>query len=220
MSLINDALKRATGHETAPPETGGPMPMPMQPAVETRCGPDPKIYGGVGAAALLIIAIGGWMLKSKTAHVPLEAQTGPVVTQLQTDAAPPPPVSRAEEEPAHASTPAIVQPAAAIDSSAAEPAKSATDSATPGISEILTSAAPASVNNAEPVAEATTTRTAGEPPVLKLDAIYYRLKGPTVVINGKTLRPGQQIEGARVIVIHRSSVEVEYEGTLKTLILQ
>jgi hypothetical protein len=57
-------------------------------------------------------------------------------------------------------------------------------------------------------------------PALKLQAIYYRLDDPSVLINGRTLREGQQIEGARVGRIDRRTVQVEYNGQVKELSLK
>ena len=45
-----------------------------------------------------------------------------------------------------------------------------------------------------------------------LQAIYYRMKGPTVVINGKTLKVGEQVDGAKLVDIERTSAEIEYQG--------
>jgi hypothetical protein len=56
-------------------------------------------------------------------------------------------------------------------------------------------------------------------PELSLNAIYYRLRGPSVVINGKTLRIGESIDGARVTDIQRMSVELEFNGQKKALAL-
>ena len=55
---------------------------------------------------------------------------------------------------------------------------------------------------------------------LRLNAIYYRLRGPSVVINGKNLKIGESIEGAKVTDIQRTSVELEFGGQKKALSLQ
>ena len=54
----------------------------------------------------------------------------------------------------------------------------------------------------------------------RLQAIYYRFKKPTVVINGKTLSPGQSADGIKVVSIQRTSVEVVQGGKYRTLTLQ
>lgn len=54
----------------------------------------------------------------------------------------------------------------------------------------------------------------------RLQAIYYRLREPSVVINGKTLRTGQSTQGIKVVSIQRTSVEVMQDGKYRTLTLQ
>ena len=54
-------------------------------------------------------------------------------------------------------------------------------------------------------------------PPLKLQAVFYRLRNPTVVINGKTLSKGEEVDGARVTDIERMSVVVDWNGEKKTL---
>src|SRR5262249_34072306 len=54
-------------------------------------------------------------------------------------------------------------------------------------------------------------------PTFPLHAIYYRMKGPTVVINGKTLRVGDEVNGARLISIERTSAEIEFQGAKQKL---
>jgi len=56
-------------------------------------------------------------------------------------------------------------------------------------------------------------------PTLKLQGIFYRLKNPTVLINGETLKIGQLIDGARVVEINRLSAKVEWNGQTKSLFL-
>jgi hypothetical protein len=57
-------------------------------------------------------------------------------------------------------------------------------------------------------------------PHLRLQAIYFRLKDPSVVINGHTAQVGDRVEGARVVAIERSRVEVEFQGERRTMELQ
>jgi MSHA biogenesis protein MshK len=64
------------------------------------------------------------------------------------------------------------------------------------------------------------TKARNGPSELRLQAIYYRFRGPTVVMNGKTLRVGDSVDGARVVSIQRTSVEVEQSGDYKTLTLR
>jgi len=46
------------------------------------------------------------------------------------------------------------------------------------------------------------------------------MKSPTVIINGKTLRIGDSVDGIKVVSIQRTSVEVVQNGKYRTLALQ
>jgi hypothetical protein len=43
------------------------------------------------------------------------------------------------------------------------------------------------------------------------------MKGPTVVINGKTLAIGDEVNGAKLVRIERTSAEIEYQGNRQKL---
>ena len=47
---------------------------------------------------------------------------------------------------------------------------------------------------------------------LMLQAIHYRLKNPSAVINGETLRIGGKIHGAEILAIGRESVQMARDG--------
>lgn len=143
-----------------------------------------------------------------TAPVQQGAQSQPVSTKVDEPVA-------ANPQPAATSTPAEPQPAAAVASQitntpAAETTVQAAASQTNAPASASTNAATAAVSTSVPTTF----------PDLKLHAIYYRLRGPTVVINGKTLKKGESIEGVNVVAINRNSVEVEWNGTKRYLVLQ
>jgi hypothetical protein len=54
-------------------------------------------------------------------------------------------------------------------------------------------------------------------PAFRLQAIYYRMKGPTVVINNKTLKVGDSVDGAKLLSIERTSAEIEFQGARQKL---
>ena len=58
---------------------------------------------------------------------------------------------------------------------------------------------------------------ASVPAELKLEAIHYRLKKPSVVINGATLYAGGEIGGARIVSIGRESVQITTGGQTRVL---
>jgi hypothetical protein len=63
---------------------------------------------------------------------------------------------------------------------------------------------------------------AGPPefPAVKLQGIFYRLNDPSVIINGKTLRTGEIVDGVKVTAIERSTVKVEFNDETKVLELK
>ncbi len=55
---------------------------------------------------------------------------------------------------------------------------------------------------------------------IRLQSIFYRLRNPTVIINGKTLGVGDTLDGIKVVSIQRTSVEIVQNGKYRTLTLQ
>ena len=52
---------------------------------------------------------------------------------------------------------------------------------------------------------------------IKLQGVFYNAKNPSVIINGETVKPGEQINGVKVVSIGPSSVILSYGGTRKVL---
>jgi len=140
------------------------------------------------------------------AAAPVQQSAEPVRTVV-TPPTTPPPVQ--QSAPAVVSTPTPTQPLP-------QPGVPATNPAETKPAEVTVAAAtPAPVETKSPaVSESHESR----PP--RLQAIYYRLRKPTVVINGKTLGPGDAIDGIKVVSIQRSSVEVVQGGKYRTLTMQ
>jgi hypothetical protein len=55
------------------------------------------------------------------------------------------------------------------------------------------------------------------PVELKLQAIFFRLKDPSAILNGRTLEVGQSFQGVRLVEIQRGHVVVERAGRRETL---
>lgn len=232
MSLINDALKRASHKPLAPaPPPGGP---PLQP-VETPprgTGPLPIILCIVGIGALLMA--GAFWIKSRgTPGVPVE--------QLAQQKSPTTPTENVTP-----SAPIEFKPTAqknAIDQAAATSQKVEPPNAAPESNQVLAAASrmtlPAGAPPAEPIktqpapasqvepAKTQPAAAAAEPvaiqpaappaPSFRLQAIYYRMRAPTVVINGKTVRVGDSVDGAKLVSIERTSAEIEFQGRREKL---
>jgi len=52
-------------------------------------------------------------------------------------------------------------------------------------------------------------------PPIKVQGIFFRIKDPSVLINGKTLLVGDDLDGVVVKKIERSSVTLEFSGQTK-----
>lgn len=229
MSLINDALKRASTAKTVPAE---PAAVPaMQPAPEPArgsTGPLPIVLFIVGVGALLVSA--AFWLKSKGTP----QQNAAIATPPPQIATPPPSATVVEK----ASPP---QPLPSTTAPVATPLPAPTLTAAPVVSAPVSPVSPSEtvVVTEPPVQESPRTKPAvataakpapaepsaappvtAEQPTLNLQAIYYRMKGPTVVINGKTLKIGDSISGARLVAIERNFAVVEVQGTRLKLALQ
>ncbi|HEV8542908.1 MAG TPA: hypothetical protein VGR78_10995 [Verrucomicrobiae bacterium] len=230
MSLINDALKRATvsrlnSQNTSPNGESTPALQPVF-REEKPSSVLPLVLCIVGIGALLIA--GGLWLKAK--GTPPESKTAaanettastqpriagngqPPVTGAP--AAPRNPIERAAETLEKVQQRNVEGEAEADKMVASAPAKIEPKTAS---TPVIAVAAQPTETSADRLHEASAPAKAIETPTYKLQAIYYRLKGPTVVINGKTVRAGDLVDGAKVVAIQRTSADIEYNGSKKTL---
>ncbi len=209
MSLINDALKRASQSQKkpAPPDSSGGAP--MLPADSPREKSFPLFVPIL--VAIIFLGVGSllwrWAHNRESAAPETAAKSpGPVASlpepRLSTPAAP---QSRIE-----ISTNLVTRPIPI----ARPPAT--TVSAPPVESRPIPKTVPLPVA-AEPAPVAVTVPTPATFPPMKLQAVFYRLRNPTVLINGKTLSKGDEVDGARVMEIERMSVVVDWNGEKKTL---
>lgn len=49
-------------------------------------------------------------------------------------------------------------------------------------------------------------------PELKLQAIVFRMKNPSALINGRHVEAGDTVSGARIVEIQRTTVFYEWQG--------
>jgi hypothetical protein len=234
MSLINDALKRASARPVAAPPPDGP---PLQPVESTdQSNSLPIVLGIVGIGALLMA--GAFWLKSKgsagSSGEQIAKQQPTIVATTQVASAAPVesrpvlqnPIERAnatlqkviernseQTTPAAAPVPASTEPAPIITATTAPiTALVSTPAVTP--SAVTTPAVTTPAIVPEPI---TPQPIAAPPPRFHLQAIYYRMHGPTVIINGRTLKVGDEVNGAKLIDIERTSAEIEYQGARQKL---
>jgi MSHA biogenesis protein MshK len=271
MSLINDALKRASTDKPKTERAGAPATPQLTPVEENHSRSKsvlPLVLCIVGIGAL-VVAGGFWLKANGTAKdassrlasteaalkpAPLEkaaAPQEPVPSAPAKTEAAAPPSSAAPAAKETAATPSAKTETAAANTAAphnpieraaatlsnvqqrnsegeAEADKTVSAPATQPRAAAATASSPSSIsapakNEIIPSGKAPAgnhTAIHSEKPLFKLQAIYFRLKGPTVVINGKTLKVGDSIEGAKVLAIHRTSVDLEENGQKQTLTLR
>lgn len=218
MSLINDALKRAS---TSRPMLSEAAVVPiMHPVAEPArgTGPLPIVLFIVGVGALLVS--GGFWLKSKGTPVETATAVIPEPVRIATPAPAPALVAVEKLVTTNIALPAVTATVAA-EAPAPSPVVIVSEPAVDKPVEKITIPSPAlpkpAIIAAKPVEQ---TPIVEAQPELSLQAIYYRMKGPTVVINGKTLKPGDKIEGAKLVVIERNAAIVEFQGTHRRLTIQ
>lgn len=243
MSLINDALRRANTQRPSDAQSSAPIPamqpVELAPSSSSRVLPFAVLIAGVGVLAIAAVLFfrgrtpeTRQLAQNDSAAAPAAVPASqtiaetPVATapesivqpqpQVLADAPTPEPVKTVV---APTTTPPPVQkssPAIAVASAPTQPSIPQTPPAETKPAEVTVATAnPAPIQTKAPaVSESHEAR----PP--RLQAIYYRLRKPTVLINGKTLGPGDSVDGIKIVSIQRSSVEVVQNGKYRTLTMQ
>ena len=243
MSLINDALKRAS-RAPKPPEAGAPL-LPVGAPRAKRALP-----GWLLTALLAVVVVAaGWCVWRAWRVTP----AGPAANS--TNAAPARPVSvalskaqsasnaigrlaatltaRTNESlaatspekptgldavaPTNAAPPLAAVPGSATAPAGETPRSTITNGPTPDGAAAQNPTIASSTNPVAKVAERPAT--AAEFPPLKLEAIYYRVKNPSAMIDGETVYVGDIIEGVRVAKIDQQTVTLTLGGRTKALTL-
>lgn len=206
MSLINDALKRAT--QAQPATTPAPAPeTPMQPVRQQRPAGLPIYFTPV---LLFIISGACWFLvKGWDARRQAGLYPAPITIHAR------------EPQPATSASDATV-PAGGTDTEYPIPADrqfALNDTPTPatGTASIstpdVTASAPSVVSTAAPAEPAPA-------PAFRLQGIFYRPANPSAVVNSKTVYVGDLISGGKVKAIDRQSVTLDVGGASQVLTLQ
>ncbi len=212
MSLINDALKRAkqAQQQTPPPSEPPPHTPPIEPAQHVR-----HNLGLLLPAMLAVIAILMLFVIWQAAQRSRPAQTNQPKGQTKvaastrtapSPASPPAPTFTKIDKP---SPPSEVADAANV--VAAPSALATTNSAVPGNET-------GAVTNTSPT-NALTEPPAPKPAPLRLQAIIFNPKRPSVMIGGKTLFIGDRLGELRIIAIDRGSVILAGAGQTNVLTL-
>ena len=200
MSLINDALKRATQSPASSPNAPTPEPHPPMKPVDYHRGGLPRYFF---PALLAVLAGACWFIvkgvqATRLASVPLPIHAREPQPTPPSDAEA---LALSGTAPTSASTPAV------DDSAPAAPI--------PNRNFSLEDAPSASAPPAAAAPVETTKATA-----LKLQGVFFRTANPSAMVNGKTVFVGSRVSGATVKAITRESVTLEADGQTTVLTLE
>ncbi len=195
MSLINDALKKAS--ESSPPPPPPPLPTSDPGKISLRA---PQPSGGLPLPLIIfplilafILGLAGYFLFHGLNRRSAGGWRGSVHKAVAREKAPD--ASRTEVPTEPLKTAAAVPPA--------KPSPQ-----TPAL---------ARTNAAGGIASPPTAP--GSFPHLKVQGIFYRAKNPGAMINSKTVFVGDRVAEAKIVAIAQDSVTVEYAGQQKVLTL-
>ena len=215
MSLINDALRRANQGKKDPSSAasgGGPM-QPVPPHAHSG----KPSYGPMLMVliAVMLLAAGWFFWKGSQPHSKATETVG-------TGSRPTSPETTANRSAIDTKiAPSIIAPPVSPLPASKTPAVPASAKVEPPPTEILSNVAVSPVaSEPTPSTNAVAVPTPPAPPALKLQGIFYRLRNPTAMINGKTVGVGDFVSGARVLKIGRQEVVLERDGQTKTLTME
>lgn len=269
MSLINDALKRASqSSKQSPPGKGPASGSPLQAVVGGRPRKVKINFAALAIPILVILVLGGatwgfmsWRKHSKGASKP-PAKSGASPAQAKAPGTPSPtnqaasaqaPVTAAgtnhtaatqpsssppktpqstpvaskptppTEKPAVISKNTKPQAGPPTQSTPAKPQKPSTGD--PGTTATTAATPPTTPPRSDPPKsgqdpKAVAPTTSKGFPAVKLQGIAFRIKNPSVLINGKVLELGEELDGVVVKKIERNSVTLEWKGETKVLSLK
>jgi cytoskeletal protein RodZ len=231
MSLINDALKRAESEKRASqPSASTPPLQPVESAPSHST--SPLLLGGVFLLGLGAIGIAAalWFGGRTTQVLPAPAPSSAASTPAQEPANVATATTPVPTDPGAQSAPASSIVATTQNASNTVPPSPVVVASSPQTSApkplAATAHPPAPIKTA-PTPPATTTppatrtaQTQTQTNSIRLQSIFYRLRNPTVIINGKTLGVGDTLDGIKVVSIQRTSVEIVQNGKYRTLTLQ
>lgn len=208
MSLINDALKRArTSPAPATPVSADATMIPVAAPVVSV----PKTSRtpvGLIAGMVLCAGVAGWFFfkwrEASTATKP----TGQSTAMASVEKPKPAP----QAAPA---TPNVTKPVAQEPAVAPVQTKPAVVVAAPVATPVVSAPAIAQAAPPKPASAPAPFVTANSPallPELKLQAIVFRMKNPSALINGRHVEVGDDVSGVRIAEIQRTTVFIEWQG--------
>jgi hypothetical protein len=206
MSLINDALKRASQAEKNRPRDDD-LPAAMQAVPAARRSLLPVV---TSVAAVALLAVGGWLMWISFAH--RASLASPAIPT------PPKPVAASSLRP----DPPPPLPSASVAKEVAPPV-APPPTPKPETAPVAVTVAPPVKTNppALPVAAPAALSTTPPPfPELKLQGIFYSSTNPRAIINGQIHVQNDLVGEVRLVTISRNKVTVEWNGQTKDLNLE
>jgi hypothetical protein len=218
MSLINDALKRASQSTTT--TAAAPAPASKTPPAAALSPVDYKrpspLWPLIMFPALLAvgICIGGWLFfRNSGGTNNRDANMNETRVQARQPETTPTDKPEAVAPATQATTRnALEQPKPVL--VAAAPAAPRPEARIPAALTPTAVTAPQG-----PVSSAPAPQAAVPAPVYKLQGIFYRPAHPMAMINGRNVSPGDKVADARVVNIQRDSVTLSVDGQTKVLTL-
>ena len=216
MSLINDALKRAKeAQRRASPPPSSPMQFrPVEPAQQARHGVGLMLPAILAGAALLALFCAWQWAQRRPPAEPREVRAltrpgAPATVTPQSVALSPTETATTAQPSPPAELP--FQPDAIMEVANLLPATDPSPSSTPPLAREQANDASDSVVVASPPPP--------KPAPLRLQAIVFNPKRPSVLINGKTLFVGERVGDARVVAIDQESATLVSAGKTNILTL-
>ena len=231
MSLINDALRRATQQQkeaaaraqaAAPDPAAGALPTgaPLQPVEYPRRS---SLWVLLIMTPLILVLLGlGWFFihaafndhspkPTRVEFIPVAPPPAPVIAPAPVVAPP----AAGTPEPSRPANPVAATPAPAVRTA---PPVSAPPVSVPAAVAPTPAPTPAPIvaAQASPVAAPAASEPAAPKP-LKLQGIYFRLTNPSALINGRSVFVGESVDDARIVAITRLTVVVEQGGRTNVL---
>jgi hypothetical protein len=214
MSLINDALRRASQSERNQPQRGSNL-VAMKPVPVEKISVVSVVLAMACVVALALAGYFFWQLWNAR-HKPVLTVVAARVTTPVPDRAVAPPVVAAKAAPAVPTAPPNPAPTPVIASAAPVAAQPA---ASPAVAPSTAAPPPQAAPPTAPPPTAEKDLPVIWPVQLKLSAVFYSKTHPRVLINGNIYEPGDQIQGVVVKSIEKDAATVEWSGHSKVLIL-
>lgn len=228
MSLINDALKRAnqTRKQQPPAAPAGPV---MQPQTAPSRSSSLALIVFIAILVLFMAGLGMlFLMRGVQTFQPDVASNPPPRTPVVSNSVAKPTATStttAQTAPVAAAKPQPAPQAAVVTPRPSKPIVNTNVVVTIPVPGTAAAKSPAAADKPEPTVSSTAEKVsdaaeeiaAQPPPNLKLQGIYFRRTNPSAMINGRNVFVGDEVNGARLVQIDRTSVMIEINGRKQVL---